>query len=69
MPKYPVLGGNVSLSCVIEVNQELIKDGITINWESPNDQCSSKRIECDKENEITQIIEEDGNVKTYVISR
>ena len=69
MPKYPVLGGNVSLSCVIEVDQDLIKDGISINWESPNDQCSSKRMECDKENGITQVIEEDGNVKTYVISR
>ena len=69
MPKYPVLGGNMSLTCIIEVNPDLIKDNITINWESPNEQCSSNRIECEPENDIRKIIGEDGSVKTYAISR
>ena len=60
----------MSLTCKIEVNPGFIKDNIiTINWESPNEQCTSNRIECDPENDIKRITGEDGSVKTYVISR
>ena len=71
-PKYPVIGENVSMTCGIEVLPN-IKSGVKIEWSGPNQDfgadCTGGRIECDSENIVKRVDDNQRRTKSFVISK
>ena len=72
-PKYPVIGENVSMTCGIEVLPNIYKSGVEIEWSGPSQEfeadCTGGRIECDSENIVKRVDDNQGRTQSFVISK